>query len=130
MPGRASVEARTQVANGPMAPAEARKFVRSLTHQLPVAIMDAAALVASELITNSYKYAGNPDGFPIDVSVDVDENRARLEVVDHSIFDPTPETSDELRDGKWGLTLVERVAASWGRVSRGGVWAEFQTVGL
>jgi anti-sigma regulatory factor (Ser/Thr protein kinase) len=109
-----------------MAPAEARRFVRSLTHLLPVAIMDAAALVASELVSNSYKYAGNPEGFPIDVSVDVDEDRARLEVIDHSTFHPTPETAEELREAGWSLLFMERLAADWGWVSEGGIWAEFQ----
>jgi two-component sensor histidine kinase len=84
------VEARIQVANGPMAPAEARRFVRSVTHQLPVATMDAIALVASELVSNSHKYAGNPEGFPIEVSVDVDEDRALLKVIDHNTFHPAP----------------------------------------
>jgi anti-sigma regulatory factor (Ser/Thr protein kinase) len=123
------METRTTVPNGPGAAAEARKFVRSLGGRLPPPLLDDALLVVSELVTNSYKYAGNPEGFPIEVTLDLGEGRLRLEVVDHSIFDPTPETSDELRDVKWGLTLVDRVAASWGRVSRGGVWAEFQTVG-
>jgi anti-sigma regulatory factor (Ser/Thr protein kinase) len=120
------VEARTQVANGPLASAEARRFVRSFTDQLPASVIDDAVLVASELVTNSYKYAGNPEGFPIDVSLDVREDRARLEVVNHSIFDPTPETAAELREVKWGLFLIDRIAADWGRISKGGIWAEFE----
>jgi anti-sigma regulatory factor (Ser/Thr protein kinase) len=120
------VEARTQVANGPMAAAEARRFVRSFTDQIPASVIDDAILVASELVTNRYKYAGNAEGFPIDVSVDLGEDRVRLEVVNHSIFDPTPETTEELREVRWGLFLIDRIAAAWGRISEGGIWAEFQ----
>jgi anti-sigma regulatory factor (Ser/Thr protein kinase) len=120
------VEARTRVANGPMAPAEARRFVRSFTDQLPSSVIDDAALVASELVSNSHKYAGNPEGFPIEISVSVGEDRARLEVVNHSIFDPTPETNEELREVRWGLFLIDRIAADWGRISKGGIWAEFE----
>jgi hypothetical protein len=36
------------------------------------------------------------------------------------------ETTEELRSAKWGLLVVERVADDWGRISEGGIWAEFQ----
>jgi anti-sigma regulatory factor (Ser/Thr protein kinase) len=120
------MDARTEIANGRTAAAQARSFVRSLADQLPRSVIDDAVLVASELVTNSYKYAGNPEGFPILVSVDVGEDRARLEVVNHSIFDPTPETEEELRETRWGLFLVDRITADWGRISEGGIWAEFE----
>jgi anti-sigma regulatory factor (Ser/Thr protein kinase) len=114
------------VANGVDAPAEARRFVASLGDRLPPSILEDVRLVASELVTNSYEHAGNPEGFPIEVTVDLTEDRVRLEVIDHSIFDPTPESTEELRDVKWGLTLVDRIASDWGRISEGGVWAEFR----
>jgi hypothetical protein len=49
----------------------------------------------------------------------------RLEVMDRSVFDPTPETSGELREVKWGLVLLDRIADDWGRISEGGIWAQF-----
>ena len=82
--------------------------------------------MVSELVTNSYKHAGSPEGSPIDVVLDLNEERLRLEVIDHSIFDPTPESSKELREKKWGLFLVDRIADSWGRISEGGIWAELR----
>jgi anti-sigma regulatory factor (Ser/Thr protein kinase) len=100
-------------------------FLASLGDRLPRPVLEDMQIVASELVSNSYKYAGNPVGFPIEVSVDVGEDRARLEVIDHSIFDPTPETTQELREVKWGLFLVDRITADWGRISEGGIWAEF-----
>jgi anti-sigma regulatory factor (Ser/Thr protein kinase) len=121
------VEAQTEVPNGREAPAEARRFVRSLADRLPPSVIEDASLVISELVTNSYKHAGKPEGFPIKITVDLNEDRVRLEVIDGSIFDPTPESTEELREVKWGLTLVDRIASDWGRVSEGGVWAEFPT---
>lgn len=117
---------KAAVSNGRTAPAEARRFVRSIGDRLPGPLVDDAALVVSELVTNSYKHAGAPEGSPIDVVLDLDEERLRLEVIDHSIFDPTPESSNELRETKWGLFLVDRIADEWGRISEGGVWAELR----
>jgi anti-sigma regulatory factor (Ser/Thr protein kinase) len=112
------------VSNGPGAPAEARRFVRSLGDRLPDSLLDDAALVVSELVTNSYKHAGAPEGSPINLILNLDEERLRVAVIDHSIFDPTPEGSKELRETKWGLFLVDRIADNWGRISEGGIWAE------
>lgn len=120
-----ALEVRAHVANGLDASAEARRFVASLADQVSGPLLEDIQLVASELVTNSYRHAGNPEGFPIEISVDVSGDEVRLEVVDHSIFDPTPETTQELREVKWGLTLVDRIASDWGRISQGGIWAKF-----
>jgi anti-sigma regulatory factor (Ser/Thr protein kinase) len=117
---------RAAVSNGKTAPAEARRFVRSISDRLPDSLLDDAALVVSELVTNSYKHAGSPEGSPIDVVLDLNEERLRLEVIDGSIFDPTPESSKELREKKWGLFLVDKIADSWGRISEGGIWVELR----
>jgi anti-sigma regulatory factor (Ser/Thr protein kinase) len=120
------VDAQTEIANGREAPAKARRFVRSLADRLPPSVIEDASLVVSELVTNSYKHAGKPEGFPIKVTLDLTEDRVRVEVVDGSIFDPQPESTEELRDTKWGLTIVDRIATDWGRISEGGVWAEIR----
>jgi anti-sigma regulatory factor (Ser/Thr protein kinase) len=120
------VEVRRDIGNGPEAPAEARRFVDSLADKVPAATLDEVRLVASELVTNSYKHAGNPPGHPIKVALDLHPDVLRLEVVDRSVFDPTPESTMELRDVKWGLVLVDRIASDWGRISEGGIWAEFR----
>jgi anti-sigma regulatory factor (Ser/Thr protein kinase) len=117
---------RGEVPNGPDAPARARRLIDdSLFGRVPDSLLEDLRLVASELVTNSYKHAGNPEGHPIEVSVDLTQNRVRLEVIDRSIFDPTPETTEELRSERWGLLLVDRIARGWGRISEGGIWAEF-----
>jgi anti-sigma regulatory factor (Ser/Thr protein kinase) len=120
------MEVERDIANGPQAPAEARRFVNSLAGDIPAPILDDVRLVTSELVTNSYQHAGNPPGHPIEVTVDLHPDHLRLEVIDRSVFDPTPETSTELRDVKWGLVIVDRIADTWGRISEGGIWAEFR----
>ena len=60
------------------------------------------------------------------VTVSDSQDVLRVEVVDRSIFDPTPETTEELRSAKWGLRILDRVADAWGRISQGGIWAEFR----
>jgi anti-sigma regulatory factor (Ser/Thr protein kinase) len=76
-------------------------------------------------VTNSFKHAGNPPGAPIEVTVIDSADRLRLEILDRSIFDPTSETTSELRSARWGLHIVDRVAGEWGRITDGGIWAEF-----
>jgi anti-sigma regulatory factor (Ser/Thr protein kinase) len=120
-----SVEIRRDIATGLQAPAEARHLVNSLADDISAPILDDIRLVTSELVTNSVKHAGNPPGHPIHVILDLNPDRVHLEVVDRSVFDPTPETSTELREVKWGLVLLDRIADDWGRISEGGIWAEF-----
>ena len=120
------MEIQRDIANGPHAPAEARRLVDSLADEIPAPVLDDVRLVATELVTNSYKHSGNPPGHPIEVSLNVRPDHLRLVVIDGSVFDPTPETSTELRDVKWGLVLLDRIADAWGRISEGGIWAEFR----
>lgn len=122
----ASSLAHREIANGPRAAGEARRLVESVGDQLPDHLLDDVRLVATELVTNSYKHAGNPEGHPIEVALERREDRLRLTVLDRSIFDPTPETKREERDEKWGLVVVDALADDWGRISEGGVWAEFR----
>jgi anti-sigma regulatory factor (Ser/Thr protein kinase) len=120
------MEVKRDIANGPQAPVEARRLVDSLADDVPTPVLDDVRLVTSELVTNSYKHAGNPPGHPIEVTLDLRPDRLHLKVVDRSVFDPTPETSTELRNVKWGLVIVDRIADAWGRISEGGIWAEFR----
>jgi anti-sigma regulatory factor (Ser/Thr protein kinase) len=120
------VEIHRDIPNGPRAPAEARHLVDSLADDVPAPLLDDVRLIATELVTNSYKHAGNPPGHPIEVTLDLRPDHLRLVVIDRSVFDPTPETGKELRDVKWGLVLLDRIADAWGRISEGGIWAEFR----
>jgi anti-sigma regulatory factor (Ser/Thr protein kinase) len=122
------VRIQRDIANGPKAAAQARRLVEALADRLPAPLLEDVRLVATELVTNSYKHAGNPPGHPIQVTLDLRPDRLRLEVVDRSIFDPAPETGEELRDSKFGLAIVKGIADAWGRIDppEGGIWAEFR----
>jgi anti-sigma regulatory factor (Ser/Thr protein kinase) len=117
--------ARRDIPNSPHAAAEARRLVESVAEEIPARVLDDIRLVVSEIVSNSYKHAGNPPGHPIEVELERRRDRVRLTVIDRSIFDPTPESSRELHEVKWGLLLVDRIADDWGRISEGGIWAEF-----
>lgn len=76
------MEVEKDISTGPQAPAEARRFVDSLVDDVPAPTLDDVCLVATELVTNSVKHAGNPPGHPIEATLDVRPDRLRLEVVD------------------------------------------------
>jgi anti-sigma regulatory factor (Ser/Thr protein kinase) len=123
------LESRRDIPTGPQAAAEARRFVvDSLGDQLTEKILTDLRLVTSELVANSVQHADNPPGHPIQVTLDLRSDRLRLEVVDRSVFDPTPETASESKDVKFGLTIVDRIAEDWGRIDppEGGIWVEFR----
>jgi anti-sigma regulatory factor (Ser/Thr protein kinase) len=119
------VQTREEVPNGPEAPSRARRLLDRFKSRIPDELMVDARIVLSEIVTNSYKHAGNPPGSPIEVTLTEFQDRLRVEVIDRSIFDPTPETPQELRSAKWGLHIVDQLADKWGRISEGGIWAEF-----
>jgi anti-sigma regulatory factor (Ser/Thr protein kinase) len=120
------LELQRTIPNGPFAPAAARGMVTEFASELPEDILNRVRLVASEIVSNSFKHAGNPHGAPIEMTLTLTQGHLRLEVDDHSIFDPTPETVLERDDVRWGLTIVERTASDCGRISEGsGIWAEF-----
>lgn len=98
----------------------------SLPAEVPAEVADEARLLLSELVSNSYKHAGNPPGHPIEVTLSLTPKALRLQVIDGSVFDPTPETRTELREVKWGLLILDRLADDWGRISEGGIWAELR----
>jgi serine/threonine-protein kinase RsbW len=120
------MEVRRDIPNAQEAAAQARRLLDPFVSRIPEEVLEDARLVLSELVTNSYKHAGSPEGTPIHITLRDSQDRLRLEVIDRSIFDPTPETTEELRSAKWGLLVVERVADDWGRISEGGIWAEFK----
>jgi len=122
--GGSPLEVRTDIPNGPEAPAQARRVVDRFQASVGEDVLVDARMILSEIVTNSYKHSGNPPGEPIQLTITDAEDRLRIEVQDGSIFDPTPETTEELRSRKWGLLMVDRIADSWGRISEGGIWAE------
>jgi anti-sigma regulatory factor (Ser/Thr protein kinase) len=111
---------RTKLTVDPGAPGTARAWLAQLREQLDPGF-DQAALILSELVTNSVRHAARTDH--IEVMVAVDGSRIRIEVSDGGpCFD-----AERARpaDGR-GLMIVARLAADWGVRSDGRctVWAE------
>jgi anti-sigma regulatory factor (Ser/Thr protein kinase) len=119
------LEIREELPNGPEAAGRARRLLDTFTSRIPEEILDDARLVLSEMVTNSYMFARTPEGTWIQITLVDSQDRLRLEVIDRSMFDPTPESSQELQSVTLGLHIVDRVADRWGRLSEGGIWAEF-----
>jgi anti-sigma regulatory factor (Ser/Thr protein kinase) len=120
------VRLQRTIPNGPLAPTKARSILRELPEGLSDESRQRVGLALSEIVTNSFKHAGNPEGAPIEVSVEVGADRLRVEVRDHSILDPTPESWREAEDVRWELLVLDRLATGWGKTSEGHVWAEFK----
>jgi anti-sigma regulatory factor (Ser/Thr protein kinase) len=119
------LEVRKNIPSSAEAAGQARRVLDPFVPRIPEHVLIDARIVLSELVTNSYKHSEAPEGSPIEVTVRDSKDVLRVEVVDRTIFDPTPESTEELRDAKWGLSIVDRVSDNWGRISEGGIWAEF-----
>ena len=97
------------------APALARDFIHCLDGPVPTHLVDDAALLVSELVSNGVKYGG--DG-RIMLHVEADAERVRAEIVDQGAgFEPQTRASRKMApadEGGWGLHLVESLADDWG----------------
>jgi anti-sigma regulatory factor (Ser/Thr protein kinase) len=105
--------------------AAARRFVVAELAAEPPHVRDAAALLASELVTNAILHANTE----LEVSVTRSSGALRIEVSDESERSPVlRQYGLEAATGR-GLHLVERLASSWGFERRGSgkaVWFELE----
>ena len=111
------------------APGAARIVVEGLRGRVPPSVLDDALLVVSELVTNSVRHSGAPDGAVVVIRVQLTGTMVRLEVED-----PGPRRRDRPAGpgsrggGGFGLNLVRALSERWGleRVVAGGtrVWAQ------
>ena len=104
----------------------ARDFIRRLEAPVPTQLVDDAALLVSELVSNGVKHGG--DG-RIMLHVKADAQRVRAEIVDQgSGFEPQTRAARKMApgdEGGWGLHLVDQVAMRWGvREGSTHVWFE------
>jgi anti-sigma regulatory factor (Ser/Thr protein kinase) len=106
------------------APARARRAVESLSADVASDVLSDAALLVSELITNSVKY-GRSDVVRLELYGDA-EGRLRVEVVDEGGgFVPTARDRPLNEVGGWGLHLVNELADRWGVATEAShVWFE------
>jgi len=117
-------EAVIDLAHDPVAPAEARGVVRDiLVHWGYRALLDDAALIVSELVTNAVRHAGSASL----VVVNRTEGGIRVEVRDEGPGSPVHDPSETDAEHGRGLTIVSALATAWGVEDDEGsktVWVE------
>ena len=115
---------------GVRAPRVARSIVAEwLADQVAPCVLETALLLVSELVTNSVRHSGVPEGEDVVVRVDLWRDGCRLEVEDpgrDGVIAPQPQ---DLLTGKgMGLNLVQMLSERWGvvRAAEGPtrVWAQ------
>jgi transcriptional regulator with XRE-family HTH domain/anti-sigma regulatory factor (Ser/Thr protein kinase) len=119
---------RKRLPTTPSAPRIARAALAATAVGIPTEVYDDAALLLSEIVTNSVMHAGSSW---IDVAIDVGLERLRIEVADASPAPLRPRTPDD--EGGWGLALVAALAPRWGVERRDDgktVWIEFDLTAL
>jgi anti-sigma regulatory factor (Ser/Thr protein kinase) len=96
------------------APAEARKSLEALRPALDDLLVDDAALLVSEIVSNSVRHANLDPSDTIQVRVRGSRSMLHIDVVDQGPgFDPYRlRTSRE--NGGWGLRMLDRLATRWG----------------
>ncbi|MGC5398095.1 ATP-binding protein [Streptomyces sp. DT20] len=99
----------------------ARRFVReAVAYQVPDVPTDAVdtlELLASELVTNAYRYGSEP-GDSLQVVVDAEPGRCRIEVHDTRRKRPKVLPASDERGRGRGLFLVGLMASRWGTADR------------
>jgi anti-sigma regulatory factor (Ser/Thr protein kinase) len=115
---------------GVQAPAVARSVVAEwLADLVAPCVLETALLLVSELVTNSVRHSGVPEGEDVVVRVDLWRDGCRLEVEDpgrDGVIAPQP--PDLRNGGGMGLNLVQMLSERWGVVRAAGgptrVWAQ------
>jgi anti-sigma regulatory factor (Ser/Thr protein kinase) len=94
---------------------------------LPKEELDAAALLASELVTNAVVHGTGR----IQMRADLDENRLRIEVMDEGGgFEHTVREVSFEELGGLGLLIVDAIASRWGIYDGSThVWTEIELAG-
>jgi len=100
---------RKRFPNDALAPALARAALTATAVELPNESFDTAALLVSELVTNSVRHT---DSEWVEVAIILGIDVLRVEVSDTDSQALRPRTPT--KDGGWGLTLVAELATRWG----------------
>ncbi len=107
----------------PGAVSEARAVVRRSMEPSDDDLVTLAVLLVDEVVTNAVVHGLGP----IDLAVDVDEERVKVMVGDRSDVPVSPRRAAPYAEGGRGLSIVDAVASRWGvfaRVPGKAVWFE------
>jgi anti-sigma regulatory factor (Ser/Thr protein kinase) len=111
------------------APSDARKRLEALRPSLDDRLVEDAALLVTEVVSNSVRHAGLDESDAIEVRFRGSGSTLHVDVIDRGPgFDPSrPRRSRP--NGGWGLWLLDRLATRWGvernHVTR--VWFELSS---
>ncbi len=115
---------RKRFANTNTAPALARAALLATAHGIGAEAFEHAALLTSELVTNSVRHSGSDW---VELVIILEPGLLRIEVVDSNgrstIRPRTPDVH-----GGWGMALIGELAPRWGvdrRSNCKAVWVEF-----
>ena len=96
---------------GPLAPREARRFLReSGCPEHATALLEPAVLLVSEMVTNAVRHGGPP----LVVEVDCDEVSLQVRVRDGSRVLPVARDAGPEDEGGRGLQLLDLLSHEWG----------------
>src|SRR5258707_294107 len=105
---------RISLPAGPEAAVEARRHVWAIIHAWDIPIdAYAAALLASELVTNAIRHAGDEDD-PVELVVSWAGAQLRVEVHDGSRSAPAPVHALPYAEAGRGLMLLDSLSTEWG----------------
>jgi anti-sigma regulatory factor (Ser/Thr protein kinase) len=108
----------------PLAASAARDRLDLFRSSWPPSRFEDARLIISELVTNAVRHG--PPATPITIRIEADEDRLRVDVIDHGTgFAPPPQRQEPGAGGN-GLVIVDALAERWGvqSGSRTTVWFE------
>ena len=110
-------EISTQLPPLAEAPAMARHILAEFVDEtLPPEMLEDAALLTSEVVTNSVQHAGLSTNEGIGIELVLSDDSLRVSVTDPGPgFEPDLDApAPEQEMGGWGLALVDRVSDRWG----------------
>jgi anti-sigma regulatory factor (Ser/Thr protein kinase) len=109
---------------------QARRALDRVRGDLDEMTLRNARLLVSELVTNVIRHVDQVDeDAPIELAVECDDGRLRVEVADHGRgFEPAPRADRQDASSGWGLHILAQLAARWGVESNDGtrVWFELE----
>jgi anti-sigma regulatory factor (Ser/Thr protein kinase) len=122
----------------PTAPRAARRYLEHVVDR-PESVVSLANLLVTELVTNSVRHAGASGHDHIEVRVDIDDERLRVEVRDEGAgsagaLEPPRRSTLGFAppEGGFGLLFVDSLADRWGSERGPGgttVWFELDQRG-